>query len=52
MKSDSRVTGYRRITDGHPCTFCGTQAAHSHAPGAPFPAHWHCACFPEPILAA
>jgi hypothetical protein len=51
MKQDRKVTGYRRITDGSPCTFCGTQASRTHPPGAPFPAHWHCACFPEPIVA-
>lgn len=51
MKKEPRVAGYRRITDGTPCQFCGKEAAHTHPPGAPFPAHWHCACFPEPIVA-
>lgn len=51
MVKDRRVVGYRRITDGAPCTFCGDQASHTHPPGAHFPAHWHCACFPEPIVA-
>jgi len=50
LKADPQARGWRRITDGDPCPFCGdiaTKGIYSAAGG--FAAHDHCACSAEPV---
>jgi hypothetical protein len=50
LKADPQARGWRRITDGDPCPFCGDIAAKGiYSAGGGFAAHDHCACSAEPV---
>lgn len=50
LVADKATKGVRRVTSGDPCTWCAEQASGTYRATDPFPAHAHCACFPEPIF--
>lgn len=47
--ADRATRGVRRTTDRDPCRWCADQASRTYPPTERFPAHAHCACFPEPV---
>lgn len=49
LKGDTRARGWRRITDGDPCPWCGDEAAKGVVSvNYQFGAHDHCSCTAEP----
>ena len=52
IAADRQATGWRRITDGNPCSFCAQLAgAVVSADKREFNAHDHCGCSAEPAFA-
>lgn len=48
LGADRRARGVQRVTDTDPCRWCAARAGRI-TPIGRFPAHAHCACFPEPV---
>lgn len=50
MTADSRVVGYRRVTDGDPCKLCATASTQRYRTGDLMPVHARCSCSVVPIV--
>ena len=50
MRSTPAITGYRRVPDSKPCSFCLTISTHRYKVDTLAPAHANCTCGVVPIM--
>lgn len=46
---ETRIVGWRRVTDGDPCALCAQAATRTYYTGDLMPIHEHCSCTVEPL---
>lgn len=46
---ETRIVGWRRVTDGDPCALCAAAATRTYRTGELMPIHEHCSCTVEPL---
>lgn len=47
--AETRIVGWRRVTDGDPCALCAAAATRTYHTGDLMPIHEHCSCTVEPL---
>lgn len=47
--AETRIVGWRRVTDGDPCALCAVAATRTYRTGQLMPIHEHCSCTVEPL---
>lgn len=46
---ETRIVGWRRVTDGDPCALCAAAATRTYRTADLMPIHEHCGCHVEPL---